>query len=78
MLNLEVVSSRIVSATADSNGCPAAMACAGLTARLVNGRSVTEALRLESTDLLLLLRDFDGPKERYAPMAIEALRKALP
>jgi NifU-like protein involved in Fe-S cluster formation len=77
ILRLRLVGERIAGVEADSNGCPAAMTCAGLTARLVSQRSIEEAKRLEAADLLLLLRDFEGPKERYAPMAVEALSNAL-
>jgi len=77
ILELSIVNGRIFSASPDSNGCPAAIACSRLTARLVTNRTIEEAGRLEAADLLLVLRDFEGPKDRYAPMAVEALQNAL-
>lgn len=77
IFELTVLGQQIVSTAVDSNGCPAAIECSRLTARLVTNRSLREAGRLEAPDLLVILQGFNGPKERYAPMAIEALQSAL-
>ena len=76
-LELQFDGARIRSAKADCNGCPAAIECSDLTVRLVTNRTPEDASKLEVSDILAILREFQGPKERYAPMAIEALRDAL-
>lgn len=77
VLELTFQNGRIASVAVDSNGCPAAIECSRLAARLVFNRTREEASGLEPSDLLLILREFQGPKERYAPMAVEALQNAL-
>jgi len=77
ILELTVVGQVIQSVATQSNGCPAAITCSSLTARLITNRTIEQAARLEATDLLLILKDFEGPKDRYAPMAVEALINAL-
>lgn len=77
ILKLTIMNGRIVAASAESNGCLAAMMCSSLTARLIVNRSLAQASRLDASDLLVFLKDFVGPKERYAPMAVQALNDAL-
>lgn len=74
---LEVHADKIVRAAYVSNGCPSSIACGSMVAQVVIRRTVEEALRLEATDLKLLLGGLPEGKEYCAEMAVAALRDAL-
>lgn len=58
-------------------GCPAAIASGSMTATLLVGRTVEQALNLTATDLMLLLGGLPEGKEHCAQLAITALTNAL-
>ena len=58
-------------------GCPAAIASGSLTATVLIGRTVEQALRLTASDLMLLLGGLPEGKEHCAQLAITALTRAL-
>jgi nitrogen fixation NifU-like protein len=74
---LRIVEGKIVKAAQQTNGCPAQIASASVTAQLITGRTVEQALCLEAKDLLLMLGGLPEGKEHCTEMAVRALRQAL-
>src|SRR5579871_3971983 len=68
---------KIVRAAYQTYGCPGAIACGSMTAQVLTGRTIEQALRLEEKDLVLLLGGLPEGKEHCPQLAIQALRKAL-
>jgi NifU-like protein involved in Fe-S cluster formation len=58
-------------------GCPSSIAAASMTVRVVKGRTVEQALRLDADDLLKLLGGLPDGRGHLADMCVEALRDAL-
>ena len=74
---LVVADGRIEQAAYQTYGCPSAVACASMTAELVKGRTLEEALRLDPGDLIVVLGGLPEGKGECARMAVSALRDAL-
>jgi NifU-like protein involved in Fe-S cluster formation len=68
---------KILRASYDTHGCPSSIAAASMLAQILIGRDVEKAKFLTEGDLLLILGGLPEGKERFAGMAIEALRMAL-
>jgi len=77
VLQFEVGAGKIVRAAYQTYGCPGAIACGSMTAQVLTGRTIEQALRLEEKDLVLLLGGLPEGKEHCPQLAIQALRKAL-
>ncbi len=77
ILWLEVVDGQIVRATYDTYGCPAAVACGSMTAQVITGRRLDQALKLTARDLVLLLKGLPEGKGHCPELAIQALTIAL-
>jgi NifU-like protein involved in Fe-S cluster formation len=58
-------------------GCPSATACGSMTAEVLTGRRVKQALQLEAADLIRLLRGLPEGKEHCATLAVQALAQAF-
>lgn len=74
---LEIQAQTIQRAGYECNGCPSSIAASSMVAQIVTGRSVDQALRLTSADVLLLLDGLPEGKGYYADLAVEALQNAL-
>lgn len=64
-------------ASYETFGCPAAIACGSLVARLAEGRTFRELLRLEPEDLVMMLGGLPDGKEHCPRLAVTALRRAM-
>ncbi len=64
-------------ASYECNGCPSSVAAASMSAQILIGRTVAQALRLEASDLLLILGGLPEGKESYAELAVRAVKSAL-
>jgi len=60
---LKIEGGRIVRAAQQTNGCPAQIASASLTAQLITGRTVEQAKRIEPKDILTILGGLPEGKE---------------
>ena len=67
----------IEEASFETYGCPAAIACGSWTAGWIVGKTAEEAMKLDASDLLLLLGGLPLGKEHCATLAIEALRAGV-
>lgn len=74
---LRIAGGKIVKAAQQTNGCPAQIASASITAQLITGRTVEQALRLEPSDILLMSGGLPEGKEHCPEMAVSALQTAL-
>jgi len=73
----ELSDNLIVNAAWSANSCPSAIACASMTAQILKGRTIEQALLLTSRDLDLLLGGLPDGKGECADRAIAAVRQAL-
>jgi NifU-like protein involved in Fe-S cluster formation len=74
---LKVEAETIKAASYRTPGCPSSIAAASMTVRLITGRTVEQAMRLEAKDLLLILGGLPEGRGHIATMCIEALRDGL-
>ena len=74
---LNVEGDKIVKASYETYGCPAAIATADFTAELLRGRTVAQALSITPKDLILLLGGLPEGKEGVPGMVVQALHRAL-
>lgn len=70
-------SDRIDEAWFETYGCPAAIACGSWLAKWLQGRTVSEAGKIEPQDLMVVLGGLPLGKEHCAHMTIKALRRGL-
>jgi NifU-like protein involved in Fe-S cluster formation len=74
---LEVSDETIVRASYSTYGCPAANASGCITAQVLVGRTISQALLLTSHGITLLLGGLPEGKEHSPQLAITALHDAL-
>ena len=74
---LLVENNRIAGASFRTYGCPAALACADLACELAESRTVEQAMRIESADLIAILGGLPEGKAECAERAVVAMRAAL-
>lgn len=64
-------------ATYETYGCPAAVACAGLTAEILKGRTIAQALSLTEQDVMLIVGGLPPGKEPCAALSVQAVAMAF-
>lgn len=74
---LKIEAGRIVKAAYSTNGCPAQIASGSMTAQILAGRTVEQALLLEARDVELMLGGLPEGKGHCSQMAVNALKSAL-
>lgn len=74
---LIVRNNRIQNASFRSDGCLYSVACASAVVHLVEGKSIEEAWRLSSEDILAYLETLPAEERHCADQAIETLQLAL-
>lgn len=67
----------IAEAQFESNGCPSSIACGGLLARILVGRSIEQARQITCKDILKILGGLPEGKEYYANLAEQALHSSI-
>lgn len=67
----------IAEARFEANGCPSSIACGGLLARILVGRTVEQARQITSEDILKILGGLPEGKEYYATIAEQALHSSI-
>lgn len=67
----------ITDVSQQTNGCPTIIACASLAARLLKGRTLEQARRLEPEDLVMILGSLPEGKGDCPRMVVNALAAAL-
>jgi nitrogen fixation NifU-like protein len=77
LLWFEVTEERICRAAYQTFGCPAAMASGSLTAELLTGRTIAQALTLTAADIIRLLHGLPEGKEDCPQLVIAALKNAF-
>lgn len=73
----EVAEETIVRASYDTYGCPSAIASGSVSAEILQGRTISQALLLDATDIQRLLGGLPAGKEHCAQLTIEAIRDAF-
>ena len=68
---------QIVKATYATYGCPAAVASGSITATLLTGRTVEQALLLTAEDIIRVLQGLPEGKEECAQLSARAVRNAF-
>jgi len=68
---------RILRSAYATYGCPAAVASGSITAALLTGRTVEQALRLTAEDIIRVLQGIPEGKEECAKLAEIAVQAAL-
>ena len=76
-LSLRVREGRIEAARFLAYGCPPTLVCGSAIAELLEGQTVSEAMRLTRKDLLDAIGGLPSRKQHAASLAIETLRVAL-
>ena len=74
---LRVEGDAIREASYETYGCPAAVACASLTAEILRGRTVAQALSITAADLMLIVGGLPPGKEECAALSASAALNAL-
>ncbi|MBX3117423.1 MAG: iron-sulfur cluster assembly scaffold protein [Fimbriimonadaceae bacterium] len=64
-------------ATYACNGCPSSIAAASMSALLLAGRTVAQALSIDARDVMTVLGGLPEGKEYYADLAVQAIQDAL-
>ena len=77
ILWFEVADGCIQRAVYATYGCPAAVASGSITATLLTGRTVKQALLLTAEDIIRVLQGLPEGKEDCAQLAATALRNAF-
>ena len=67
----------IAQAAYRTHGCPSSVAASSMTCQLAEGKPLTFPDLLTAEDLILVLGGLPEGKERFARMAVEALRKSV-
>ena len=77
VLTFTVKEGKVLEGTFDTNGCPAAhTACCGVIAFMKN-RPIEQGLRMDGSDLLVLIGGLPEGKGHYANIAVDAMKDAL-
>ena len=76
-LSLRVREGRIEAARFLAYGCPPTLVCGSVMAELLEGQTVSEAMRLNRKDLLDAIGGLPSRKQHAAALAIETLHVAL-
>src|SRR2546426_5119342 len=76
-LSLRVRDGRIEAARFLAYGCPPTLVCGSVIAELLEGQTVSEAMRLTRKDLLDAIGGLPSRKQHAAALAIETLRVAI-
>ena len=74
---LTVAGDTVAKASYETYGCPAAVACASLSAQIAPGRTISQLMQLEAADLERLLGGLPEGKGHCSMMAIQAIQRAL-
>jgi nitrogen fixation NifU-like protein len=74
---LVVEDGRIARSSFHTDGCSSSIACGSAAARLADGRSIDEALRLSPADVIDVVGDLPLDSAHCAILAIMTLHKAL-
>lgn len=77
ILWFRVEEGRIQQAAYATYGCPAAVASGSITATLLAGRTIDQALLLTAEGIILILQGLPEGKEDCAQLAITALQNAF-
>lgn len=77
ILHFQVAGSTILKASYETYGCPVVVTCASLIAELFTGKSVEQALLLDSHDLTLLTGGIPEGKSYCPQLAVDALHNAF-
>src|SRR5688572_27638862 len=77
ILTLSIEGDMIIDAAYQTYGCPAAMASGSITASILKGRTVQQALTVTAKDIDLLLGGLPEGKGHCADLAVTALQTAL-
>jgi len=77
LLWLEVKEEKIICASYETYGCPAAIACGSAVAEWVIGKSLQEADLITEKALISLLHGLPEGKEHCPQLAVNALQSAL-
>jgi len=67
----------IVKAAYRTHGCPSSVAASSMVCQLAEGKTPCFADLLTAEDLIVVLGGLPEGKERFARMAVEALRKSV-
>lgn len=76
-LYLRIVEQRIVEATYQTMGCPAAIAAGSMTTELLKQRSLEEALQLTRVEIEKALGGLTPQKKHTAVLAEDAIKAAV-
>jgi NifU-like protein involved in Fe-S cluster formation len=76
-LSLRICDGHIEAARFLAYGCPPTLACGSALAGLLEGMTVTEALKLERKDIVAAVGGLPSRKHHAAALAIETLRAAI-
>ncbi len=76
-LYLRIVEQRIVEATYQTMGCPAAIAAGSITTELLHQCSLAEALQVTRTDIEAALGGLTPQKKHTAVLAEDAIKAAV-
>lgn len=74
---LVVEGGRVARSSFHTDGCSSSIACGSAAARLADGRSIDEALRLSPADVIDVVRDLPLESAHCAILAIMTLHRAL-
>jgi nitrogen fixation protein NifU and related proteins len=75
--NLKVEGDKIKKVTFQTYGCVAAIAASEMTCEVAIGKTLDEAYKLESKDIIAAMGDIPALKHHCATMGIESLRQAI-
>jgi nitrogen fixation protein NifU and related proteins len=64
-------------ASYETYGCPASVACASLTAEILKGRTVAQALSMTPRDLTLLVGGLPEGREHCPALVVQAVKNAF-
>ncbi len=73
----EVTEGTIVRASYDTYGCPSAIASGSVSAEILQGRTISQALLLDATDIQRLLGGLPSGKEHCAQLVVDTIRDAF-
>ena len=77
IIELRMESGRIAEARYQTYGCPTARACGALACKLLAGRTLEEAGRIEASDLVVILGGVPEGKSHCPKLTHEAISRAI-
>lgn len=77
LLWFEVDDRKIIRASYETYGCPAAVACASFAAEFLKGKSIEQALALDAQSIMSLLGGLPEGKGYCAVLVVHAIRRAF-